>query len=235
MLFALASLIVHGVVLGHGRIPFTLPGQAEHVLSVRLVRDIDSDLQRIPNRPPQATAPAPVPPPPPRRSRHDADPQPRMDSGASVVKSNSDPGDREARARPEGNPDPSRAARPPRDAEPRADRPTAAAARSEADSGQDAQTRIRSRLKIELARYFNYPHVARLRGLEGSVLLAFRVEMNGRLERIRVAQSSGFAVLDRSALDSLARVDVIPGAVTWLDGHDMDMQIPVIYRLEGPY
>lgn len=218
ILFAVASLIVHGVVLGHGRISFTLPGQAEHVLSVRLVRDIGSVPQRIPNTPPQATAPAPLPPPPPpHRSRHDADPRPRTDSGASVVKSNSSPGDRETRAGPDDNPDSPRAAR------------------READSGKDAQTRIRSRLKIELARYFNYPHVARLRGWEGSVLLAFRIEMNGRLERIRVAQSSGFAVLDRSALDSLARVDVIPEAVAWLEGHDIDMQIPVIYRLEGKF
>ena len=133
------------------------------------------------------------------------------------MKSNSSPGDRETRAGPDDNPDSPRAAR------------------READSGKDAQTRIRSRLKIELARYFNYPHVARLRGWEGSVLLAFRIEMNGRLERIRVAQSSGFAVLDRSALDSLARVDVIPEAVAWLEGHDIDMQIPVIYRLEGKF
>lgn len=151
------------------------------------------------------------------------------------MKPNANLGDRERRARPEGNPEPSHAARQPPDAEPRADRPTASAAHNEADPGADAQTRIRSRLKTELARYFNYPHVARLRGWEGNVLLAFRVKINGHLERIRVAQSSGFAMLDRSALDSLARVDVIPEAVAWLDGHDIDILVPIIFRLEEPY
>jgi protein TonB len=109
--------------------------------------------------------------------------------------------------------------------------PTAVAS-GQGDTPTPARAQIRSRLKTDLARHFQYPYVARLRGWEGDVLLAFTVDSNGRLKRIRVAHSSGFPVLDRSALDSLGKVGYIKEAIAWLNGHAVDMQVPVIYRLE---
>ena len=92
-------------------------------------------------------------------------------------------------------------------------------------------TTIRGHLLAELARHFEYPHLARLRGWEGRVLLAFDIETDGRLENIRVAQSSGFAVLDDAALGALRRVERLAEAAAWLRGRELAMQIPVIYQL----
>jgi TonB family protein len=94
-----------------------------------------------------------------------------------------------------------------------------------------ALAKIQSRLLTDLARHFYYPLLARQRGWEGTVLLGMRVESNGHLDHIRVEQSSGYAVLDHSALNSLSRVGRLAEASDWLAGRSMNMQLPVIYRL----
>lgn len=86
-------------------------------------------------------------------------------------------------------------------------------------------------LQTRLSHYLTYPPLARSRGWEGTVLLGLRVESNGRLKKIRIARSSGYAVLDNSALNSLNRLGQLAEASAWLNGRGLDMQLPVIYRL----
>jgi len=104
-----------------------------------------------------------------------------------------------------------------------------------AETGNDdaLRARIEARVRLDLARHFEYPHAARLRGWEGDVLLGFVVQASGRLDGIRVLRGSGFAVLDHSAVDSLRRVARLPEAVAWLNGRDLEMRLPILYRLEG--
>lgn len=98
-------------------------------------------------------------------------------------------------------------------------------------SQEPASARIEARLRTDLARYFDYPALARQRGWEGTVLLGLRVESDGHLEKIRIERSSGYAVLDHSALNSLNRLGHLAEVSAWLKGRGMDMQLPVIYRL----
>ncbi|MBI3569982.1 MAG: energy transducer TonB [Gammaproteobacteria bacterium] len=112
--------------------------------------------------------------------------------------------------------------------------PTAATSGTDV-AGTEARARIEAQLHTSLARHFDYPYVARLRGWEGSVLLAFIVQASGNLNDIRIVRSSGFAVLDDSAVDSLKKVQRLPEAVAWLQGRDIEMQLPVIYRLKGEH
>jgi protein TonB len=107
----------------------------------------------------------------------------------------------------------------------------AAPASSEARENDLASSRIQARLHSDLARYFDYPYAARLRGWEGMVLLAFDIETDGRLHAIRIARSSGHAVLDDAALRALQRVERLPEAVAWLHGQALSLRVPVIYRL----
>ncbi|HLD14059.1 MAG TPA: energy transducer TonB [Burkholderiales bacterium] len=111
---------------------------------------------------------------------------------------------------------------------------TAAASGTDA-AGAEARARIEAQLHTSLARHFDYPYVARLRGWEGSVLLAFIVQASGNLNDIRIVRSSGFAVLDHSAVDSLKKVQHMPEAMAWLQGRDIEMQLPIIYRLKGEH
>ncbi|MHB8535147.1 MAG: energy transducer TonB [Sulfuricaulis sp.] len=110
----------------------------------------------------------------------------------------------------------------------------AAPATGEKKVHDQAGAQIQSRLYTDLARYFDYPYVARLRGWEGTVLLALNVESDGRLEGIHVARSSGYAVLDDSALSALRKVRRLTETHDLLPGRKMAMRIPVIYRLRCP-
>ncbi len=95
-----------------------------------------------------------------------------------------------------------------------------------------ARARIRGRLKTDLSHYFWYPAVARRLGWQGSVRIRFRIEPDGRLTNVRVAQGSGYAVLDESAIQALRKVSHLPEAPVWLEGRAIDIELPVIYRLE---
>lgn len=86
-------------------------------------------------------------------------------------------------------------------------------------------------LQTSLSRYLVYPPLARSRGWEGTVLLGLQVASDGHLDKIRVERSSGYAVLDNSALNSLNRLGRLAGVSAWLNGRAQDMQLPVIYRL----
>lgn len=103
------------------------------------------------------------------------------------------------------------------------------------EPGSVAETGVRNQLlgqlQTRLSRYLVYPPLARSRGWEGTVLLGLRVGSNGHLEKIRIEHSSGYAVLDNSALNSLNRLDRLAEASAWLNGRGLDMQLPVIYRL----
>lgn len=87
---------------------------------------------------------------------------------------------------------------------------------------------IKGRLQRQFAHHFNYPLLARRRGWQGEVLLAFRLEADGRITDARVDRSSGYSLLDRAALTSLGKIERIEmGAST-----GFTLQLPVIYRLQ---
>lgn len=97
--------------------------------------------------------------------------------------------------------------------------------------GSDDSAAIAARIRLELARHFHYPPQAVRRGWQGTVLLGFRIGIDGDIEAIHIAQSSGHALLDRAALGALSKIDKIA-----LDNGRLrtalDLQLPVVYRLE---
>ncbi len=116
-------------------------------------------------------------------------------------------------------------------------RPTAAAATS-AHAAQPApfnDNELRAELLAavhgELAHHFFYPQLARRKGWQGRVDLGFRVEADGRIERIRVVRSSGHGILDRSAIQALRDVGRLSVTAPRRGGRGWDLDLPVIYRL----
>ncbi|MBI5782930.1 MAG: energy transducer TonB [Gammaproteobacteria bacterium] len=101
----------------------------------------------------------------------------------------------------------------------------------DAQSSQAVRNYLLGKVRTELARYFQYPALARERGWEGQVILGFSLQADGHLEKIHIARSSGYHVLDESARAALGRISTIADAGQWLDGRAIDMQLPVIYRL----
>jgi periplasmic protein TonB len=97
--------------------------------------------------------------------------------------------------------------------------------------GKSAQAQIQTLILTDLTRRFVYPALARRRGWQGTVLLALTVKPSGVLDRIRVAQSSGYDVLDRSAVDTMRHIERIAQARQWLGGQALELRLPVEYRL----
>lgn len=107
----------------------------------------------------------------------------------------------------------------------------AASLRQAMEIDSDPTLNIAARVNLELARHFHYPAQAVRRGWQGTVTLGFRVSVDGVIENLHIAQSSGYALLDRAALGALGKVHAIA-----LDSGTLraalDLQLPVIYRLE---
>jgi len=91
-----------------------------------------------------------------------------------------------------------------------------------------AKSRVLAWLNHEIKKYFYYPGTARRRNLEGTVILRFQVKQTGQITNTSVAQSSGAGILDRAALASLHKL----GIVTLPLGENLDLKLPIIYRLD---
>jgi len=104
-----------------------------------------------------------------------------------------------------------------------------------ADSAVDKPSAaiVLGEIRSRLARYLAYPPLARARGWQGTVLVGFRLATDGQLEAIRVARSSGYDILDASALDSLARVGRLDEFAGTAKSRLQQLELAVMYRLES--
>ncbi len=77
----------------------------------------------------------------------------------------------------------------------------------------------------------HYPATAREQGWQGTALLKVLVLKNGTVGSLEILRSSGYAVLDRSALKAVKEWKFIPAHK---DGQPIDLgvEIPVTFRLE---
>ncbi len=98
-------------------------------------------------------------------------------------------------------------------------------------SGAVTSNQVMASLEEAFTTHFYYPMLARRKGWEGDVMLALRVEIDGRLTDIHVVSSSGHPVLDNAAVDSLVRAHSLPLPGGALGGNSLDMVLPVSYRL----
>jgi protein TonB len=72
-----------------------------------------------------------------------------------------------------------------------------------------------------------YPRIARARGWAGKVTVSFVVFENGKVEDVKVNESSGFAILDKNALDTIKKASPFPRPPV-----RAELIMPIVYRLE---
>lgn len=97
---------------------------------------------------------------------------------------------------------------------------------------REFRDRVLSRLQVNLRRYISYPPLARRQGWQGRVLLSFSIEANGMIRNIHVAAGSGYAILDSSAVAALTELQRLQ-LTDALPGQRLELQLPVVYRLQG--
>lgn len=95
----------------------------------------------------------------------------------------------------------------------------------------DLLAAYRQRLTELLAGQREYPRIAALRGWEGEVRLRLRVARKGNLVGVVLDRSSGFDVLDQHALAMLAGLGNLPPLPEGLEGSEIQIVVPVSYKL----
>ncbi|GMQ99870.1 MAG: hypothetical protein BMS9Abin18_0698 [Zetaproteobacteria bacterium] len=68
----------------------------------------------------------------------------------------------------------------------------------------------RNAVRKHLEAFKYYPASARRRGIEGDVDVSFMLVHGGVAEKVKVLKGSGYAVLDRAALTTVARAQPFP-------------------------
>jgi protein TonB len=97
----------------------------------------------------------------------------------------------------------------------------------------EIRARVLSRIRTDLQQYFVYPLLAQRRGWQGRVLLGFSVAADGMIHNIHVASGSGYPILDSSAVTALSHVHHLYATRGWLPGKPLELQLPVIFQLQG--
>lgn len=156
----------------------------------------------------------------------------------------------EPKPEPEPEPKPEPEPEPEPDSEPTPAEPTSEPAAAAADSAaqasdqppQDRQIELNagrseavdnylSRLSRHLGRFYEYPRRARRLGQEGTPVLVFSFNRQGRLLSYQLANASGHALLDDAALAMLKQAEPLPKVPADMTGRSFSYALPVRFQL----
>ena len=107
---------------------------------------------------------------------------------------------------------------------------TASSSSSTIASRDETDRHLRACVMELITQQLTYPAIARRKGWQGVVKLELHIESDGLISALHIDETSGYAVLDRAAMESLQLASV-PDAAQWLHGASIDIVIPVEYRL----
>ena len=95
----------------------------------------------------------------------------------------------------------------------------------------DAVRNWRSRLVAQIERAKRYPPAAEGRGDQGDAEVAFSVDRRGGVHHMRLVRGTGSALLDRDALDWVARAAPLPPPPPEVAGALIPVVVPLRYHL----
>jgi len=81
-------------------------------------------------------------------------------------------------------------------------------------------------IRERIVRSLVFPPAARRMGWSGRVLVSFIVCRDGQVSEIRIVESTGYPVLDRSVVDTIRKVAPFPKAPV-----EAELTMPIVYRL----
>lgn len=77
------------------------------------------------------------------------------------------------------------------------------------DTGQGTNPTLK-KIKAQILKHQNYPLIAKKRKQEGKTQVEFQLDPSGRLQNLKIKRSSGFTVLDQSALQAVQKAQPFP-------------------------
>jgi protein TonB len=109
--------------------------------------------------------------------------------------------------------------------------PNAAPTPGRAASLANAQASWQKALVDHLNRFKRYPVSARSQRVQGTVVVAFKIDRSGHLMNSHVVRSSGSAVLDGEALAVLKRSEPVPAPPGDVEGRMLDLILPIQFKI----
>lgn len=88
-----------------------------------------------------------------------------------------------------------------------------------------------SQLQAWLEKHKEYPRSARLRRIEGAVLLYFAIDREGRLLAYRIERSSGHRLLDKETIAMIKRAQPLPPLPREMARDKLEVVVPVQFAL----
>jgi protein TonB len=96
----------------------------------------------------------------------------------------------------------------------------------------DARNQYGNDLANALAKYRQYPNIARIRGYQGDVIVDVQMDINGNVTSSKIHQSSGFDPLDNQALEMVKKASPLPLPPSLLRGRAFTVLVPVSFHLQ---
>lgn len=87
-------------------------------------------------------------------------------------------------------------------------------------------------LAREIAKHKQYPRIAQMRGWQGETLVELQIDGDGKMLSSKIHTGSGHDVLDKQALEMVARASPFPLPPEALREHAFTLLVPISFRLE---
>lgn len=87
-------------------------------------------------------------------------------------------------------------------------------------------------VRQRIARARHYPRIARRRGMEGQPVIDFTLDKRGRLTKVDLAQTSGYRLLDRAALEAVHNGAPYPEIPPPLKIDSFQFKLPISFVLK---
>ncbi len=87
-------------------------------------------------------------------------------------------------------------------------------------------------LKGWLQRHMRYPREAWLAGIQGTTVLRFSIDRDGKVIASSLEQSSGHNVLDREAVQMVRRADPFPAIPYEIVGNELELRVPIVFFIK---
>jgi len=102
---------------------------------------------------------------------------------------------------------------------------------SSSRQSDDVLSRYLAKVRYKIQESLHYPSMAKKMGLEGEAVVQFLIHANGMVDAssIKIAKSSGKAVLDRNAIDAV--LEAIPFELP--PKEDLEIVIPVVFKFKS--
>ena len=87
------------------------------------------------------------------------------------------------------------------------------------------------RIRAQLERCKQYPISARMRRIEGDVILSFVMDRSGRVLDHRIARSSGYAMLDQAVDAMIRKASPLPPMPASMTQGQIEISVPIRFQL----